>query len=97
MFDKFLNFSKYSMVMPKMAAAAVGAGSAVAEVALVPGDVFSQNTERRKLEITEVWQGPIIILSDESQMELERHYLSYNSTIAAESFEAIFRGKNLED
>jgi hypothetical protein len=49
------------------------------------------------LEITNVWSGPIIILSDESQMELEKHYLAYNPTISAESFEAIFRGQRLDE
>jgi hypothetical protein len=42
------------------------------------------------LQINSVWSGPIIILSNEQQAELDKHYLSYNSTISSESFDAIF-------
>jgi len=42
------------------------------------------------LQINNVWSGPIIILSSDQQAELDRHYLSYNSTISSESFDAIF-------
>jgi hypothetical protein len=53
----------------------------------------SQTADTGRVEITNIWSGPILILSDDSQIELEKHYLNYSSTIPAESFEAIFRGR----
>jgi len=50
----------------------------------------------QSVAITNVWQAPIIILSNEHQQELEKHYLNYSSTIPNESFEAIFGDKSVD-
>ncbi len=58
---------------------------------------YDEDAGGRCLEITNVWSGPIIILSSESQAELEKHYLTYNSTIPSASFDAIFRDQRLDE
>jgi len=58
---------------------------------------YEQDQGGARLEITNVWRGPIIILTSESQAELEKHYLTYNSKIPSESFDAIFRDQRLDE
>ena len=55
--------------------------------------VHGQPVSNAAVEITNIWSGPIIILSSDRQAELEKHYLNYNSTIPPESFDAIFRDR----
>jgi hypothetical protein len=79
-------------------------GGALRPAAIGNNEALSSGTAKveqpaasQRLEITNVWSGPIIILSNDSQMELEKHYLNYNSTIPAASFDAIFRGRSLDE
>ncbi|MBS2008995.1 MAG: hypothetical protein JST01_18230 [Cyanobacteria bacterium SZAS TMP-1] len=53
-------------------------------------DRAARSNDGDALQISNVWSGPIIMLSNEQQAELDKHYLSYNSTISSESFDAIF-------